>query len=303
MWTFILTEKCDWKCDYCLFPKISSPRSTTVDILSKHLPYIKKLIKLTDPGYQNIIIEGGEIGFLSIDVLIYLVNQLKLKIDVSTNGEFIRRGYHKNQFLRFWIDNILLHIADEIFDYKLNLDYSLNSDIFINVGIVDIRSNPKNIRSFILRNSDVSFNFIDVETPIFGEINNLTPEIYKIIYDNVSDLPNVTEVAKDRLLRRYKRNKKINISNNQALCRKLNPSIFIDFVNERICLCNRNYNIAYLDLNEANLIYVLTNISPFEKFKYSCISCFRICQDIGVNIKRLSNKNRIRSILKNEKLL
>ena len=58
------TEICNWSCNYCIFPLIKNPKTTTEDIINYHCNYIKKIIKeLTLKKIKvNLYMQGGEIG-------------------------------------------------------------------------------------------------------------------------------------------------------------------------------------------------------------------------------------------------
>lgn len=299
MWNFILTEVCNWNCEYCVFPNKKEVHHATKLSIETHIDYIKRIMDITDPGLQNLMIQGGEVGLVPKDVLIYLFERIQCKIDISTNGEFLRREYHNHPSMRPWIERIMLHIGDPIDEYKLDLDYSLeDDDIFIDTGIVDVDMNPIKVQKFIQVNPQIRFDFVDYETPIFDGPCRVNSSVYKDLYDAIKNLDNVTKFAKDRLWKRFLRHKTTDIKKQQEVCRSLHPSIFIDFVHETIPLCIRNYGLVDLPLTEKNLISVIGDIAPFDYNNNVCDNCFRICQNGGVNMSQVYNKMKLKKKLK-----
>jgi hypothetical protein len=244
------------------------------------------------------MIQGGEIGFLPEDVLVHLFQRTERMIDVSTNGEFMRRGYHKHYKMRPWIERIMLHIGEPIDDYKIELDYSLHDDdIFIDTGIVDVNMDPIKVRKFIQRNPEIRFDFVDYEHPVFGNPCRVNASIYEDLCQAIDDLPNVTQFAKDRLLKRFMRHKDTDMKKQQEICRNLHPSLFVDFVHEQIPLCVRNCNMVFLPLTKENLISAIADIAPFDYNRRTCDSCFRICQNGGVHMGQIQNRMKLKKIL------
>ena len=298
MWNFILTEVCDWNCEYCVFPEIREPQHATKLSIESHIDYIKEIMDLTDPGLQNLMVQGGEVGFVPEDVLVHLFERTQRIIDVSTNGEFLRKGYHKHPKMRPWIKRVMLHIGEPIDDYKLELDYSLeDDDIFIDTGIVDVNMDPVKVKLFIQRNQDIRFDFVDYEHPVFDNPCRVNGFIYKDLYDAIEDLPNVTQFAKDRLLKRFLRHKDTDMKKQQEICRTLHPAVFIDFIHEEIPVCVRNCNFVSLPLTKDNLKKAISDISPFDYSNYTCDSCFRICQNGGVHMGQIQNRIRLKKKL------
>lgn len=299
MWNFILTEVCNWNCDYCVFPKKENPQHATKLNIEAHIDYIKDIMNKTDPGIQNLMIQGGEIGLVPEDVLVYLFKRTERTIDVSTNGEFVRRKYHQHSDIRPWVNRIMLHITEPIDEYKINLDYDITDDkIFMDIGICDVNKDPEKTRMLIISNPEIRFDFVDYEHSVFGNPCRVNSSVYKDLYESIQDLDNVTDFAKERLWKRYIRHKDTNIEKQQQICRTLHPSVFIDFVNETIPLCVRNYGLVYLPLTKDNLIKVISSMAPFDYTNHTCDNCFRICQNGGANMDQIHTKLNFKKILK-----
>lgn len=80
-------------------------------------------------------------------------------------------------------------------------------------------------------------------------------------------------------------------------CRSYHNDITIDLINERLCLCIRNFKNITIPLNEENLISLLKSF-PKDNFELgdiensSCYSCCRLCIN-RTNNKIISNKLKL----------
>lgn len=279
-----------------MFPKLQKlAKHTSKDIIDKHIDYINEILDKIDPDI--ITIEGGEVGHIPEYILEYFFERINRKIEVSTNGQFLRREFHKNQFIRPKIKKIMLHVVDKIDSNKIELDYDIeDNEIPIECGIVDINKDPKAIELFLEANQHIVFDYIDYE----HGIDTLPIDIsasYGILYDAIKDAPNVSNQAKQRVMRRYKRNAAKDIKMNQDMCKKLHPCIFIDLVNETIPLCIRNYLTVYNELTYENLKSAITDLGVFDYTNARCDSCYRICQDGGVGIEQVRKRTEYKKRL------
>ncbi len=291
MFSFILTEECNWNCRYCQFPKIKEPKHASIESIKSHIDYIKDINNVINDQFTwNLTIQGGEIGFVPIDVLEYLFTIWEQKISISTNGEFFRRNYHKNTILKPKIDQMLFHLTDDLHPREIVLDYDLRDiDVSLNIGICDITRTPDRIRKFLKINSKIYFNFVDYEHNI-DLFCDLQPSMYIDLYNNIKDLDNVSDYAKERIEQKIGGRP---IQTHQNTCSSLSHVSMIDFINERIVLCVRNYNTSFIELTKENLIKVLTTYNSFNN-KDLCNNCFRMCQEIDtkrtVNLKTIYRK-------------
>ena len=84
-------------------------------------------------------------------------------------------------------------------------------------------------------------------------------------------------------------------------CRKYNNDIVIDLVNEKLCLCIRNFRNATVDLNPKNLMKSVLKF-PNEIFdippimESACYSCCRLCVDKTHN-NLIKDKLLLRNLL------
>lgn len=264
--SFKLTEKCNWNCKYCDDFGKEDPKETNIEILSKHLPYIKRIINKLGNLVVFCDIGGGEVGLLPIEVLQYFFTELDYPMVIGTNGKFMEMKYHLDPVLRPYIKGLWYHVYPEPKNIKLNIDYHDN-DIFINRGIV--HDNIDEIIEFIEINAHIKLNYIDFEFPI-GEKAEKDDLMYSELYNRIKTFKNVTDDAKELLLKRIDEP-----SDLRERCMNYNQSFVLDMVNEKILFCHRSHN--YINLTEENLI---KRLKSFPKDIYgeekSCDSCTRL---------------------------
>jgi organic radical activating enzyme len=262
---FIVTEECNWKCDYCDFPKIKDPKSTTLSILETHLPYIVEIINQIDQFVYHIDIAGGEVGLLNSEILRYFFKILNRKIVVSTNGVFMDKGYHHDPEIRPFIKEIQWHVHPK--PHKVKVKDYIDSEIFINKGIV--HDNVQEMIDFINENKHIEFNYVEFEFPMEGK-RIKDDSMYRDLLENIN-LDNVTEGARDII--RGRLNERENL---RSLCKKFNQTAVIDMVNENIMFCHRSQGVT-IPLNRNNL---LERIRKFPNrtfsFQTKCDSCTRL---------------------------
>ena len=266
--SLILTEVCDWKCEYCQFPLLERPKQLTTDAIVRHIPYIREIISKTENPYVEI--QGGEVGLIGPQMMALLLEELDNKVIVSTNGLFLEKGYHLRERIRPYIREILWHVCDKPGDYKIDVDYNDN-DIFINKGIV--HSSIDEIAKFIERNPQISFNYIELECDIRFKRSHRIDD-YRRLYDAISSMSNVTDNALEII------QKRIDEPNSKRdKCKKFHPVISINLAAETICLCQRVIT-ENIPLTRDNLIKRLKTF-PNKLFSYNdtmgCDSCIRLC--------------------------
>lgn len=283
---FLVTEECDWECQYCHFPNISKQRGPKIETFQKHLPYIKKVIdKLAENNLLvHVDIQGGEPGFLPLEILHYFFQTLKRPIAVSTNGEFLRRGYHLDKTLRPYMGDILWHVSND-FKSKLLVDYN-DDELRISKGIV--HDNIDEIVNFVKENDHIMFDYIEFEFDITEE-RKMDISMYHNLINKLKDLKNITTNAKKILTGRLSEK-----ADHRYNCQRLNGTVIIDMVNENICLCQRQPNIA-IPLNEENLIHRLRKFPKDIWSEDSCNTCTRLYNGkfYGNVIERWLNIRRI----------
>ena len=283
--SFIITEKCNWTCDYCYFPTIVQ-KEPRIDSFQKHFPYIKKVLdKLSDNHLLvHIDIQGGEVGTVPLEILQYIFQTIKRPIAVSTNGEFLKNEYHHDKLIRQYLGPILWHVTD---DFKSNLTVDYNDDeIHISKGIV--HNNVDEIVNFVRENDHIIFDYIEFEFDITEE-RYVDLWMYCDLIDKLQGFENITQNAWNVLTRRFSES-----LDHRDNCKNLNGTIVIDMVNENICLCQRHPNVS-IELNEENLIKRLTSLPRDIWSEDTCKSCTRLYAGkfYGNVIERWLNIRRI----------
>jgi len=265
--SFILTEKCDWNCEYCYFSNISKQKGPKIETLQKHLPYIKRILDILNHNnlFINTDIQGGEVGSIPLEILQYFFQTIKYKTAVSTNGEFLRRGYHLDEKIRPFIGAILWHVSTK-FDSKIEVDYN-DKDVFISRGIV--HHDIDEMVNFIKDNPHIIFDYVEFEFNL-NDIRTMRASMYHSLINRLKDVENVTTNARTILEMRLLENE--NLRDN---CKAANGSIVLDLVNENICLCQRSPDDC-MPLNRASLIKRLTGF-PNQFFEgKGCNTCTRL---------------------------
>lgn len=263
---FIVTEKCNWNCKYCGFPQIPYPKETNLEILSRHLPYIKEIIDKLGDLLVFCDIAGGEVGLLPLDVLQYFFKTLNKSMVISTNGLFMDKGYHLDPILRPYIEGIWWHVHPEP-NGKIYYDWN-DDEIFINKGIT--YDNINHIVAFCESNPNIQINYVEFEFPIKGE-NLKKDSDYIYLIKKLEGLPNITENAINILKSRI-----IEKEGLRNQCRDYNQTIVFDLINENILLCHRSMQ-NYIPLTKKNLERRLISF-PKDIFngQTSCNSCTRL---------------------------
>lgn len=283
---FILTERCNWNCSYCEFPTIENPNDTTIEILSKHLPYIKEIFMKIEPHIVFSDISGGEIGLLPIETIRYFFEIMDFPMVISTNGKFMENNYHQDPILKPYIKAIWHHVHPEPKGFRMEKDYE-DSEIYINKGIV--HNNINEMVDFIKVNNHIDFGYIELEYDI-NEPRQMNSEIYIELHERIKDLPNITKEAKLHLLERT-----TEAPNKREYCTKFNTTVVLDLVNEKILLCHRS-QMNSIQLTKENLI---TRIAEHPKNIFStpnkCESCTRLYYGkmIGMNVEDFYKTRRL----------
>jgi len=255
---FIITEKCNWECSYCFFPRIENQKHPKLKNLQKHIPYIKDI---PIDGYMDV--QGGEIGLVPIDILEYFFTTMKQKMYISTNGLFLTKKMHLNEKIRPYIEMIQWHVHPEpcnnIHIYDIH-----DKEIFISKGIVG--SSMDNMINFLNYNKHIMFHYIDFEyyrnDLVFHDADK-----YRSLYAKINHIENLTEDAKQRIRKRVTESKDL-----RSKCMFHNDSILIDLVNENICLCQRNLDVN-VNLTEKKLLERIET-EPIDFFNLDMISCY-----------------------------
>jgi organic radical activating enzyme len=262
--SFVLTEVCDWKCPYCYFTNIKQ-KEPNLNTIKKHIFYIKKIIDELGDLVVNIDIQGGEVGTIPLEILEYFFQTIKKPITISTNGMFIEKGYHENEKIKPYINSIFFHYYDFYTDNTIK-NYILK-DIPVLRGIV--HNNVDEIVSFIKKNNDVIFDYIEFEFDI-EKSNKVNFLMYHDLLNKIIGLDNISNNAMNIIYSRLSEKE-----DHRDNCKNYNHSILIDMVNEAICLCQRQLDVN-IPLTEKNLIHRLKTFPKHIFEKSNCESCTRL---------------------------
>ena len=254
---FILTEQCDWDCEYCEFPLIQKPKHTTIETLSKHLPYIKKTMDKMGNFIDFLSVDGGELGLLPVETLEYFFKTIDHPMVVCTNGEFIRKGYVYR--FRDYITEVWYHASLE--------ETIIYIDDIIKTGIV--HNDVDELIRFIIEHPYIDLDYVELEFDVTKK-RDVDYSMYEKLYNNIKPLSNVSKKAKKIVESRI-----TELRNLRKMCADYNSTIVVDLINERIPLCHRSQK-SYIQLNETNFKYRLTHF-PLKIYKENnCQTCTRL---------------------------
>lgn len=262
---FVLTEICNWNCNYCEYPGLENPQEITKEKIEKHVPYIKKIMDKIEVMYIDI--GGGEIGTLDKSLIKMFLSSIDRKLVVTTNGLFLENNYHKDEVIRKYTKEIWWHYHPKPGRFKVSYDF-FDEEIPIVRGIV--HDNIEEIIDFLKINSDVEFGYVEFEFDNSLPRRPNLDEYEKLILE-LKSLKNVNQRAIDILESRFHE-----MPNNRDLCKKYNYTLIIDLAAEKIIYCHRNWK-SWLPLSEENL---LRRLSTFAKDIYknseNCECCTRL---------------------------
>ena len=253
------TEICSWKCDYCAFPFIKDPKSTSIEIVDKHYTYIKLVLEeLRKHNFHfELYLQGGEVGELPRKMIKHILRRFEEKINISTNGVFMVKRYHKDPEIRPYIKSILWHISPDCQNPSIR-DF-VDDEIEIIRGIVH---KSHDVMCNFIRDTELNIEYSEIEMP-FGE---KSPVEENIIYR----------------CREFHKELTIDLVNeNLCLCIR-------NFKNITVPL--NEYNLIKLLKNFPRDVFDLPSLGDS-----ACYSCSRLCVSRADHI--VENKLRLRDIL------
>jgi organic radical activating enzyme len=139
-----VTNKCNWKCDYCISDTHNDSREyeTAIELIQ------------TIPENSDVALSGGEPGLLSTDQLLKIINLLKIKnckISIKSNGQIFK---HPDVLDR--IDFVTYHCSenldldDYIFKLYRNTEYL----------VVVTDDNIHKLQNFLNKHNDIDIQII-----------------------------------------------------------------------------------------------------------------------------------------------
>jgi organic radical activating enzyme len=156
----IVTYKCNWNCEYCCVDTHNQPAISSIELQNK--------VKLVHEKYNdyNITLSGGEVGTLSLEKILYLLEEFEdYNLSLNTNGLFLEK--YPSLIDKF--NSILYHASE-------NLDTEIIKDLPGNVQymIVVTDNNFHNLESF-LDNNNRLFHIV----PGSLSLEDYTPQLSK----------------------------------------------------------------------------------------------------------------------------
>jgi MoaA/NifB/PqqE/SkfB family radical SAM enzyme len=259
---FILTEKCNWNCEYCDFPGIENPKEATMLSIELHMPYIKKIIDKLDKHHllSFIHVDGGELGLVRKEKLERWFRIFDREVVVSTNGKFLENKHHLNPVISPYIKQIWYHVnTDGLIKYDDNrVVYGL------------VHNDIDDIVNFVKCHEDIHFGYVELEYNI-NQSKKVDHKLYIEFYDKIKDIKNIADSAKENIKNRIEES-----ADMRRKCYMYNTTCVVDLVNEQITLCQRAMK-STIPLTPENFIERLTKF-PKDLFESNenCKSCTRL---------------------------
>ena len=272
-WWLSVTEKCNWKCWYCDFPEKCHHKTASIEQLNK---FISNMNGIIHDNNIELCIEGGEIGLVEETFLDAFFNSnLDISYTVTTNGEFLKRGYHHKYVDK--IHYILYHVVSDLADDNVIVDdYNVDKSIRLDCTIVIHKNNIKYIDKFLDRNCDYMF-LPHLMQPRKPGLNFLSIYDFKEIRDILKDKSNIHGFFKDRLdtIIRYLSGDESILTQMRNECANIYHKPIIDLPNNVIRRCCITIdNCDAVELNRENLIRLDNNdITLFPITDKICDGC------------------------------
>jgi len=260
----ILTQKCNWDCDYCDRPNLKERKEPDMNTLKKFFPRL--IEKYND---TPVYISGGEPGLINYDILKYVFNFNK-KLSVCTNGLFITKGYFKEFYDK--IEQVLLQVR---LDKGIEVDIDDPKLVYL---FVLHHENISKIKDFIEKNGKDKkwiFPFYQPKNMLDESRFQLTKNDYIIALNLVQYSINPIEFK--RIIKRiqeydnYERQEQY-----RKDCRKYFLFPMFDFSSNKIIFCKQSATFgSFVELNEENFYKLETNTLHFNLEPDSvCSKCF-----------------------------
>lgn len=150
----IVTYKCNWNCSYCCVDTHNQKDVTELELEEK----INKISN--NYNDYNVTLSGGEVGLLSKEKILLILDKLKhtKSVSLNTNGTFLKK--YPELISRF--DTILYHASPEldIDDEVLRID-SKNIEYLLIVTDQILHK----LEPFLDKNDDIIFNVVGASNP------------------------------------------------------------------------------------------------------------------------------------------
>lgn len=259
-----LTEKCNWNCAYCDFPKKELCKTVPIEQVLEAIELIKKVTNNSDR--IDYCLEGGEIGLLTTDYLDQIFDSgLAETYTVTTNGLFMQRGYHERYKDR--IHYILYHVMPDLAEQFNFTDYEFDPRITVHYTIVITKDNIQHLEGFLDYHADKMF-LPHIMQPRTDDVEFLAKDHYQRLHDIIKDRSNVTPGFKSRLPKILAKCEDPDwIAMTRTKCANVYTQPIFDLPNMMINRCCISITGDAVPFNEENLTRLWNNEILFHQKK------------------------------------
>ncbi len=259
---FVVNTLCNWDCWFCTFPKYKRDVTVTHQQLDSFDWMFDIINKIFQKENDVILLQGGEIGLVNdLSILEHLFKKFNHKVVIDTNGKFLERNYHN--IFKDYIKEVYYHVVPDPKYVTKIIKYQ--SDVPIQYGVV---GEPKDLYTFVKDNSEVYFDYVDIET----QDNKFSYADHVEEIRSLFSLDNVNHKRINEILDRVN----YNLEQVRKLCAKKNSSMVINLPEERLSLCMTKANHFGIKLTKDNLIQILLS-NPIKQESEFCNICVRSC--------------------------
>jgi organic radical activating enzyme len=263
----IVTQKCNWVCEYCDRPLLKEMKDINEDVFRKYFPrIIKKYSEV--PLYIN----GGELGLLNHELLEYIFSFDK-KLRICTNGLFITKGYFKEFYDK--IEQVILHVRIE-----RGMEINIDDPKLLYLFVVN-HQNIGKIKRFIERNNEPKKQWMlqnyQPKNPLDeNDKFQLTKGDYAIMLRDLLSYSNY-KFEYQRIVKRVQDfNNDEKLQQYRKICRDNYFFPMFDFTESKILFCKQSALFTnYVELNEQNFYKLEKNVLHFNtKPDIVCDKCY-----------------------------
>jgi len=258
----VLTTQCNWKCTHCTFGTFPSYNHVTEQQLHQHLPYICNTVQLIEKC--SVCLVGGEIGLLDerlLHMVFYYLSNWNIKPIISTNGEYLKRNYHK----RYESSHIFCHMHDGVNECVANVSYG------------KVFNCAYYIEEFLQKNKHMPIDYLGFDFPLSLDITEMQLKTcYTYLLECAKQYQNITAACIEDIERKIAAIPSLDMS--RKACATLNQTVSIVLPENKIAQCSGRSNNS-IDLTEDNLIKILTPHSNMFGDNEYCKSCFAWCAE------------------------
>lgn len=274
---FILTERCNWQCKYCQYPLIENPKHLNTIDEAKELDWLYDYIN-NNPKYDGCVLEGGEIGLVPIEVVLYMLEKLNKKCIINTNGVFIDEVIKNGIDISKYTDTIWWHCVP-----NPNGDIIEDKAVLPGVNVIPgiVGNSVDNIIKFVTNNKHIKFGYLAIENDLGNRVNiEVLRHEYEQLLDFVNKNKDMFSNTDDIIMRTVNSIKAVDRYDRiRSICRKCSTYTVINVPNKQLSICAVRSNSNRIELNVANLEKIdKKKHNPFDPTRFdNCDTCIREC--------------------------